>query len=147
LLRRFLKPQLQVSREEKLLSRSTFADWKPVDWVATAFVAFGFVLYTYVHAVEAESFSVQFWLFSLSPYIAGTVILVRFRHAHATIGALAVPVLVDLFAFHEVFVAPDSSTASLLMLFTPLWNLFLFVPVGAAVGRWVRNRLDEASVS
>jgi hypothetical protein len=126
---------------------TTLANWTPVDWVATAFVAVGFVLHTYINAVEAESFWVPFWLFSLSPYFAGAVILVRFRHAHATIGALAIPVLVDLFAFHNVFVAPGSSTAPLVMLFTPLWNLFVFVPVGAAIGRWVRNRLDEASVS
>jgi hypothetical protein len=106
-------------------------------------VAFGFVFHTYVYAVEAEWFSVPFWLWSLSPYIVATVFLVRFRHAHATIGALAVPVLVDLMTFHSVFISPQSSTAGLAMLFAPMWNLFLFVPLGAAVGRWVRNRSDE----
>lgn len=125
----------------------TFADLKPVDWVAATFVAFGFLLHTYIHAVEAEFFSIAFWLFSLSPYIAGAIILVRFRHAHATIGALSIPIVFDIFAFREVFVSPGSSTAPLILLFAPLWNLFLFVPVGAAIGRWVRNQLEEAARS
>lgn len=55
-------------------------------------------------------------------------------------GALAVPVLIDLMTFFSVFVSPQGSTAGLAMLFTPLWNLLVFVPLGAAVGRWVRNR-------
>lgn len=122
-----------------------FAELKPVDWVAASFVAFGFVLHTYIHAVEAEQFSIYFWLFTMSPYIAAAVILVRFRHAHATIGALVVPIVVDLLTFHDVFVAPTGSTAGLAYIFTPLWSLFVFVPIGAAIGRWVRNRLERSA--
>jgi hypothetical protein len=113
---------------------------RPIERVATSLIAFGVVLHTYEHAVEAEWGSVAFWLWSLSPYIVATIILVRFRHAHAATGALAVPVLLDLMTFFSVFVSPQGSTAALAMLFTPLWNLLVFVPLGAAVGRWVRNR-------
>lgn len=108
--------------------------------IATSLIAFGFVLHTYEHTVEAERFSVAFWLWSLSPYIVATMILVRFRNAHAAVGALTVPILLDLMTFFSVFVSPQSSTAGLAMLFTPLWNLLVFVPLGAFMGRWVRNR-------
>jgi hypothetical protein len=113
---------------------------KPIERIATSLIAFGFVLHTYEHTIEAERFLVAFWLWSLSPYIVATIILARFRHAHAAIGALAIPILLDLMTFFSVFVSPQSSTAGLAMLFTPLWNLLVFVPLGAAVGRWVRNR-------
>ena len=119
---------------------------KPIERVATSLIAFGLVLHTYEHAVEAERFSVGFWLWSLSPYVVATIILVRFRNAHAATGALAIPVLLDLMTFFSIFVAPQSSTAGLGMLFTPLWNLLLFVPLGAAVGRWVRNQSSEDAV-
>jgi hypothetical protein len=77
---------------------------KPIERVATSFIAFGFVLHTYEHAVEAEQFSVAFWLWSLSPYVAATIVLVRFQHAHAAVGALTVPILLDLMTFFSVFV-------------------------------------------
>jgi hypothetical protein len=113
---------------------------KPIERVATSLIAFGVVLHTYEHAIEVERFSVAIWLWSLSPYIVATKILVRFRHAHAATGALAVPVLLDVMTFFSVFVSPKGSTAGLAMLFTPLWNRLVFVPLGAAMGRWVRNR-------
>jgi hypothetical protein len=112
---------------------------KPIECIATALIAFGFILHTYEHMIEAERFSVALWLWSLAPYIVATIILVRFRHAHAATGALVVPIPLDLMTFFSVFVSPQSSTAGLAMLFTPLWNLLMFVPLGAAVGRWVRN--------
>lgn len=111
--------------------------------VAASLIAFGFVFHTYVHAIEAQTFSVAFWLWSLSPYIVATIILVRFRHAYAATGALVIPILLDFMTFHSIFISPQSSTAALGMLFTPLWNLLLFVPMGAAVGRWVRNQSNE----
>lgn len=111
--------------------------------VATSLIAFGFALHTYEHTVEAERFSVAFWLWSLSPYIVAAIILARFRNAHAAVGALTVPILLDLMTFFSVFVSPQSSTAGLAMIFTPLWNLLVFVPLGAFMGRWVRNRAAD----
>jgi hypothetical protein len=40
---------------------------KPVQLGATSLVAFGFVFHTYVYAVEAEWFAVEFWVWSLTP--------------------------------------------------------------------------------
>jgi len=40
-----------------------------------------------------------------------------------------------------VFVNPQSSTAALGMLFVPILNIAVFVPLGAAVGWWVGRRI------
>jgi len=110
---------------------------KPIDRVAMSFVAFGFLFHTYIHVAKAEWFSVGFWLWAVSPYLVALIILLRFRNAHATIGALVFPIVVDMAMYHSVFVSPRGSTAGLGMLFAPLWNLVLFVPLGAFAGRWV----------
>jgi hypothetical protein len=112
--------------------------------MAYVLLLYGAVLHTYTHLVRAASFSVGWWLWSLSPYIAGGLILILFRRPHATAGALMVPALLDAGNFYSVFIHPEGSTASLGLLFVPLWNLVAFVPVGAAIGWWVGNRVGIA---
>jgi hypothetical protein len=116
---------------------------KPIQISALLLVLFGFVLHTYTELVEASSFTVGFWLWSLSPYIVGGLLLVLARQPHAATGALVLPVIMDSITFYSVFVAPGGSTAALGLLFVPLWNLVIFVPLGGTVGWWVGKRLRE----
>ncbi len=109
--------------------------------MALALLLFGAVLHTYTHVVESASFLVGFWLLSLSPYIAGSVLLFVFRRPHATAGALLIPAFLDAGNFYSIFINPQSSTASLGLVFIPLWNMLLFVPIGGAIGWWVGNRI------
>ena len=109
--------------------------------MACALLTYGVALHTYTHLVEADSFSFGWWLWSLSPYIAGGLLFLLSRRPHATVGALLVPVLLDAANFYSVFIHPESSTAGLGMLFVPLWNLLVLAPIGAAI--WLVDR--EAS--
>jgi hypothetical protein len=116
---------------------------KPIQLSALLLVLFGFVLHTYTELVETSSFFVGFWLWSLSPYIVGGLLLGLARQPHAATGALVLPAIMDAGNFYSMFVAPGSSTASLGIIFVPLWNLVIFVPIGGVIGWWVGRRLRE----
>lgn len=111
--------------------------------LAAAFVAFGTMLHTYTETVETSSFSIPCWLWSLSPYLAGAVVLWLLKHPPAAASALVMPVILDSWTFYAVFLNPQSSTAGLGMLFAPLWNLLLGVPLGGGIGWWIGNRMRE----
>jgi hypothetical protein len=102
---------------------------------------YGVVLHTYTNLFEAESFSFGWWLWSLSPYLIRGLIFLIYKRPHATAGALIIPAILDAGNFYSVFIHPTSSTAALGMLFVPLWNLIIFVPVGTAVGWWLGYRI------
>jgi hypothetical protein len=114
--------------------------------MAYALLTFGAVLHTYTHLFESSSFSVGWWLWSLSPYIAG-LILFSFKWPQATVGALVVPAFLDAGNFYSVFIHPESSTAALGLMFIPLWNLVVFVPIGGAIGGWIGRRLHARASS
>jgi hypothetical protein len=104
-------------------------------------MAFGLVLHTFTWAVKSTHFSVGFWLLSLSPYIAAACLYFWARKPHSAAGALVLPVLFDAGNYYSVFVDPSSSTSALGMIFVPIFNLAVFVPIGAAVGWWVGRRI------
>lgn len=62
-------------------------------------------------------------------------------------GGLILAAIMDAGIFHSVFVAPESSTAPLGLLFMPLWNLVVFMPLGGGVGWWVGKRTREIARS
>jgi hypothetical protein len=116
---------------------------KPIQIWAMLLITFGVALHTYTAFIEASSFSFGFWLWSLCPYIVGCVLLGLVHQSHAATGALILPAIMDAGTFYSVFIAPGSSTDALGLLFVPLWNLVVFVPLGGAVGWWVGKRLGE----
>jgi len=109
--------------------------------IALGLMLFGLVLHTFTWAVKSTHFSVGFWLLSLSPYMAAACLYFWARKPHAAAGALVLPSLFDAGNYYSVFVDPQSSTAALGMLFVPLLNIAILVPLGAAVGWWVGRRI------
>lgn len=110
---------------------------------ATFLVLIGVVLHTYVAVAKSHSFDAGFWLLALLPYIVGSILLTGLRKPYATVGALLIPVAMDIATFYYVFISPSSSTAPLALFFVPLWNLFFFVPFGGAVGWFIGKRIDD----
>jgi hypothetical protein len=80
--------------------------------------------------------------FGLSPYIACALLLGLLKRPHAAAGALLVPAIMDAGNYYSVFIYPTSSTAGLGMIFVPLWNLAVFVPLGGALGWWIGRRIS-----
>jgi hypothetical protein len=113
--------------------------------MAYTLLLFGATLHSYTNFFASESPSLGWWLWPLTPYLAGAVMLFLFKRPHATAGALLIPAILDAGNFYSVFIHPTSSTAALGMLFVPLWNLVLFVPLGGAIGWWIGRRIERPS--
>jgi hypothetical protein len=112
----------------------------PHPWVLAA-VALAVALHLYIGS-QAESAEFSFWFlaWALSPYVVALALsCFKATRAAAVAGAVAA-LCVDGLTFHSVFIRPTSSTASIALLFSPLWNLLIVVP-GATWLAWkLRSR-------
>jgi len=84
----------------------------------------------------ADSFNVALLGWSIVPYAVATALALMSRSALVGIVPMALVLLVDAWIYYEVFIHPKGSTAALALLWMPLWNLILVVPIGAGAG-WV----------
>ena len=88
----------------------------------------------------ASSFSFILLGWSLIPYL----LIIVFRKA--SYGALCASVsvfLFDLFIHLEVFVWPGSSTSALGLLFAPLWNLVISLPLSFLAGHFIGKTIKK----
>jgi hypothetical protein len=110
--------------------------------VAAGLVLFGIALHSYTGLVEATSFSLPLWLWSICPYVIGGLLVIA-GPFQVFIGALALIAVADLLVFRSIFIQPTSSTAPIALIFMPLWNLVVIGPIGAALGwffGWLARR-------
>jgi hypothetical protein len=114
----------------------------------SAVVAIAVVL----HGIECfaakgpTSAGAAFFIWGLTPYALCALVssISTLRAAPFAGGALALAV--DLLVHVEVFIAPHSSTSALLLIYVPLWNILVFVPVGTIVA-WLILRRRSRSAS
>lgn len=92
--------------------------------------------------LSEEYFDVWLFLYSCLPYAICWAIVARVNSAAGFSGALFAFVA-DMIAFHAMFIGPPHSTAPIGLFFTPMANLFLFVPAGLVVG-WGLGRAVRA---
>ena len=113
-----------------------------------AFVAVGLAvaLHLYIGSqTEAADFSFGLLTWALSPYVVA-LLLSSFKATRAAaVAGAAAALCVDALAFHSVFIRPTGSTAPLVLLFAPLWNLLFFVP-GSTWLTWKLRRRGSAHV-
>lgn len=91
-----------------------------------------------------SSFSYGWFTWALLPYL---LVLVLACFKGTRLPALAggvVALLVDLWTLREVFIDPKSSTASLALIWMPLWNMILFVPIATLIAWAVSRRRQPA---
>lgn len=117
-------------------------------WIVFPGVLAGLVLHTFIWFYLAQGgpigFTVGFFALSVLPYLA--CFLVGMRNVRGSVmAACAIPfmLLVDSFAFNEAFIAPTSSTASLVLLVVPVINLAVML-IAFLVG-WVAFSLHRRS--
>jgi len=88
-----------------------------------------------------DSFSIKLFTWSMLPYL---IIVVSFKKAfYGALCAAIVVFLFDLFMHLEVFVWPSSSTSALGLLFMPMWNVILFIPLSFLIGHFINKRLSK----
>lgn len=102
-----------------------------------------------MHAIECFGqgkldAGVAFFMWGMSPYLLCLLIASfgTLRLAPVVGGALALAV--DLLVHHAVFVAPETSTDAMLLIFVPFWNALVIVPMGTIVA-WLLLRRRSRS--
>lgn len=86
----------------------------------------------------------QLVLFGSSlPYVACALIARLCPHPLMGVIPLLPALALDGLAYYSVFVDPQSSTAALALLWAPIWNLLLVVPIGSFIGWLLRGRRHE----
>lgn len=81
----------------------------------------------------ASLFGLGLLAWSCLPYVAALALSRAVRDPRVGFVAAASALLVDAWTYRTVFVAPTSSTASLALLWAPLWNILVVVPLAAGV--------------
>ncbi|PRD43324.1 hypothetical protein C5748_11460 [Phyllobacterium phragmitis] len=105
----------------------------------------GILLHGYTAFVMHEGYSYLSWkifLYSCFSYVICWTIAALINPLAGFFGALAA-LIDDMIVFHDVFIAPTHSTAPISLLFAPMANLILFVPVGLFIG-WCVDRGGRA---
>jgi hypothetical protein len=87
---------------------------------------------------SSQSFSFGLFVWAIAPYVLVLALSCFEATRSSSVAGAAVALLMDLLAFHSVFINPTSSTASLVLIFMPLWNILIFVP-GATWIAWIVN--------
>ena len=99
------------------------------------------VYVSFVDASEVSPFALGLLAWSALPYVAAFVLALIAGRAMVGLLATALVLAVDAWTYYEVFLDPTASTAALALLWMPLWNLVLVVPLGAGVAwGWLRAR-------
>lgn len=97
--------------------------------IAFSLMAAAAVLHGYEHSVlSREAPEWFFFLWSMAPYIACLLVLILSTSGLHVISAAAVALLLDGFMYYSVLTS-DSSTAVLGLLWMPIWNTIIFVPL------------------
>ncbi len=105
-------------------------------------LGFGLLLHLYtalIRSSQVDGFTIGLLIWSWMPYLLIWLIAVRRnRHVRALFPIVFV-LTFDLFVHASVFHFAKSSTASLGLLWAPLWNLILIVPLGLVIGLGVER--------
>jgi len=104
-------------------------------------VALAILLHGYENlALSSDGFSTTWLLWALFPY--GLVLALSCFEGtrKASIAGAVVALLVDGLVHYDVFISPQSSTAALALIWIPIWNTILFVPVATLIARIIIRR-------
>jgi ABC-type spermidine/putrescine transport system permease subunit I len=82
----------------------------------------------------------EFLFLALLPYVVCLVLFITKKQSIMSFSGAVAPVLLDMFTYYSVFVSPTSSTASLALLWMPIWNLIIFMPIGLLIGYFIDRR-------
>ena len=104
-------------------------------------VAIGLLLHAHIAFFEGKevgsTFLLALMVWSWLPYLVSLRLILLVRRPLIPLCGVIPPLVMDAFNYYEVFISPTSSTAAINLLFMPLWNLVLFMPIGLLVGWWV----------
>ncbi len=113
--------------------------------MALVVAAGGIALHAFTVLFKAEGgasfFLLGLFIWSCAPYAVCIFLALRGTRFPAALGGAAFALCADCYMFLSVFVYPKSSTAALGLLFMPLWNLVVFMPLGMLLGHGLSKLL------
>lgn len=99
---------------------------------------FGIILHLYTGFFKSEgefdTFLTILILLSCTPYLICLFLIFMKKEQLIILFGAALPLILDLFMHYTVFIRPNSSTAALGLLFMPIWNIIVFMPLGLLIG-------------
>ncbi len=119
-------------------------------WIVFPGVLVGFMLHAYTCFLVPDGgpngFTSGLFALSILPYLACLIAGLRHSCWPLMAACAILPLLLlDILAFHEAFIAPSTSTSSLVLLIVPVINLVV-LPLGFFVG-WIAFVLLRLSVT
>jgi hypothetical protein len=111
----------------------------------TGFLIIGsaLLLHAYTAFIKSEGgttpFSIGLMLWSWLPYLLSAWFFSLMRRPLVPLCGVIPPLIIDAWTFYAVFIRPQSSTAALALIWVPLWNLVIFMPLGMLIG-WILSR-------
>jgi len=114
---------------------------------AAAAVGIGFQAYVCFFNADGplSTFLIGLFVWSSVPYLACLAISRLVGPDYGFYGVLAC-LLGSGLTYHSVFVNPTSSTAAIGLLFSPMVNLLIFLPIGMLLGH-LNRKLSEQSLA
>jgi hypothetical protein len=110
-------------------------------------VAFGLIIHVYTYIFKAQNkFDFEtfgFLLMALMPYIICLIIILTKNNSVMPLTGSILPLLIDTFTYYSVFIKPSSSTASLALLWMPIWNMLLILPLGLLIGYGIEKDIKK----
>ena len=105
---------------------------------ALTIIVAGMLLHTYTGFFKTDGeisfFTLKVIGLSWLPYLVCLVFAIAIRNPLIPLCGTILPFILDLMMYDSVFIHPTSSTAAIGLLFMPLWNLVLFMPIGLLAG-------------
>jgi hypothetical protein len=91
-------------------------------------------LHIYEHAVAVSgAFACGWFAWALMPQVLALLLSCLGTARVSAVAGASAALLMDVWTFYNVFLAPASSTASLAMIWVPLWSVLIVVPAATWV--------------
>jgi hypothetical protein len=103
------------------------------------------VFTAFIFTEGISSFSLGLTAWSVIPYIICLIILRSFGSPVKALVAGLFIFIMDILIHVEVFISPSGSTAAVGLVFMPLWNSVLVIPIGCSVG-WVIEKYYKIEI-
>jgi hypothetical protein len=125
-------------------SRATLTSPHPLIYV---FVALALALHLYENLAKSSGlFSYGWLIWALVPYSLVLALSCFASTRTAVIAGAVMALVIDAWTHYGVFIEPKGSTAALALIWIPLWNTIIVIPLATFVARLImRHRQSVAS--
>lgn len=110
-------------------------------FLVVAITVGGIVLCSFEHFYKSDGYPpFGYLLWAIMPYIFCLILSSFSSIQAAVIAGAAFAFAFDLWGYYVVFINPQSSTAGLVLLFIPLWNTIILIPLATFI-TWSIGRI------